>query len=47
MNEIIKGIKDEKGYRMENMQINIICYLHHTVLIADNKFSLKILSLLA
>lgn len=41
MNEIIKGIKDEKGYRMENMEINTIRYLHHTVLTADNGFSLQ------
>lgn len=41
MNEIINDIKDEKGYRMENIEINIICYLHHTVLTADKGFSLQ------
>jgi hypothetical protein len=40
MNEIIKGIKDEKRYRMENMEINIMCYVDHTVLTAD-EFTLQ------
>jgi hypothetical protein len=40
MNEIIEGIKDEKGYRMGNTEINIICYVDDTVLTVDNEFNL-------
>jgi hypothetical protein len=35
MNEIIKVIKNKKGYRMGNKEINIICHADDAVLIAD------------
>jgi hypothetical protein len=41
MNEIIKDIKNKKGYRMENKEINIICYADDAVLIADNDDNLQ------
>jgi hypothetical protein len=35
MNEIMKDIKNKKGYRMGNKEINIICHADDEVLIAD------------
>jgi hypothetical protein len=32
---------DKKGYRMEDIEINIICYVDHTVLTADDDFTLQ------
>jgi hypothetical protein len=41
MNEIIKNIKDKKGYRMSNEEISIICYADDAVLIADREDNLQ------
>jgi hypothetical protein len=41
MNEIIKNIKDKKGNRMGNKEINIICCADDAVLNADSEDNLR------
>lgn len=41
MDEVIKSVRSERGYRMGNQQIGILCYADDAVLIAESEDDLQ------